>query len=109
MPTLPDSLRAWQTNSFNQTLKRELRALPGGTLPLHKGTTQGGLVDDSDIAVTILRSSEDGSSIQAEIGVFFHEIVGGCSCGDDPVADNSYCELRITIDKISAEAHFSLI
>ena len=46
--------------------------------------------------------------IQAKVGVFFNEIIGGCSCGDDPLSENAYCELQVSIDKVTAEAEFSV-
>jgi hypothetical protein len=38
------------------------------------------------------------------VGVFFREIVGGCSCGDEPFAADGYCEIELRIDKETAEA-----
>ena len=105
-PRLPAALRAWNTKDFIQVLKTEMRALDSGVLPLFEGTSQGGLVDDSDIAITLLNASRDEAAVWLDVGVFFSEIVGGCSCGDDPVAENAYCELRIRIDFATAVADF---
>jgi len=105
-PRLPASLRAWNTEDFLQVLKAEMRKLDSGVLPLFEGTTQGGQVDDSDIAITLLNASRNEAAVWLDVGVFFSEIVGGCSCGDDPVAGNAYCELRIRIDRATATADF---
>jgi hypothetical protein len=104
MPRFPEALAAWQSDVFGRVLKEEIESLSPGTLPLHLGTAQGGFVDDSDIAATVLTSAEEAGSICADVGIFFTEIVGGCSCGDEPEAVNAYCRLRIHIDKSSAEA-----
>lgn len=106
---LPESLRAWGGDAFAATLKRELGALPSGALPLHPGTTQGGYVDDGDIAVTVLDATEDARCIQARVGVFFTEVVPSCSCGDEPLAVNAYCAVRIGIDRDTAEATFAVV
>jgi hypothetical protein len=41
--------------------------------------------------------------------VFFTEVVGGCSCGDEPFEQPVYCELGVTIDRQSGEAVFNVI
>jgi hypothetical protein len=107
-PTL-DVLYAHRTAEFGTVLKHQLENLPSGTLPLYQGTSQGGYVDDSDISVTILEIREDEHRIQARAGVFFTEIIVGCSCGDDPMPVNAYCELLIQLDKTTAEAKFEVI
>jgi len=109
MPELSESLRAWGTDDFPRILKAEIECLPPGTLPLHLGTTQGGMVDDSDITATVIRHTETEGVIEARVGVFFQEIVGGCSCGDDPLTAHAHCELRVTIERGSGEARFVVI
>lgn len=108
MPRLADSLHSWQTAAFEQTLKHEIEQLPGGQLPLYLGLTEGGMVDDSDIAVTVTRVEDKGSVIAARLGVFFTEVIGGCNCADDPIEKNVCCELQLQLDKSTAEADFSL-
>ncbi len=105
---LPATLAAWGDEAFPTVLKRELASLPSGTLPLDRGAVHGGMVDDSAIAVTLLQATADADGIRLRIGVFFTELVGGCSCGDDPVAENAYCELELQIDPRSAITRFSL-
>jgi len=109
MPKLSHTLHAWNSDRFSQTLHDEIRNLGTGALPLYKGTAQGGIVDDSDLSVSVISTSENDNSIKATIGVFFSEIVGGCSCGDEPIAVNAYCEFQVIIDKSTAEADISVI
>lgn len=106
---LAETLRAWGGAAFAETLKRELAALPSGSLPLARATTQGGQVDDRDIAVTVLGATADADAIRARVGVFFTEVVPSCSCGDDPLEVNAYCVLRIDIDRTTAAAAFSVV
>ena len=90
-------------------MKHELENLPAGILPLEKGTSRGGFVDDDDISVTVINVNQDENSIQAKIGVFFTEIIAGCGCGDDPMPENAYCEMRISIDRTTSAARFEVI
>ena len=103
------TLNDWQSGAFTATLKGEIENLPPGSLPLEQGTSRGGHVDDSDITATVLNITDKVHVVQASVGIFFTEIVGGCSCGDDPMSENAYCELRLTIDKHTAEAKITLI
>jgi len=96
---LRNSLQAWGTDSFFQTLKNELEHLEPGVLPLEKAVAQGGYVDDSHITITVLRAEDDEKTIHARVGIFFTEIVINCGCGDDPMETNAYCEMRVTIDR----------
>jgi hypothetical protein len=106
--TLNQSLQSWNTQGFGKALCTELSFLQPGSLPLHKATTLGGLVDDSDISVIFLRASEDTDFINAEVDVFFTEVFAGCSCGDEPMPVHAHCELIINIDKRSAAASINL-
>ena len=109
MTKFTTSLRDWNTAIFPQTLKHELEHLPAGTLPLDKGVVQGGMVDDSNITATILSTAENATAIQAKVGIFFTEIVINCGCGEDPMPTNAYCEIRLSIDKTTAETDLDII
>lgn len=90
-------------------LKQALQSLPTGTLPLEKGTSRGGFVDDGDISVTVIELHRFERNIDARIGVFFTEIIGGCGCGDDPTPENAYCEMRVHINSTTFDAEFEII
>lgn len=105
---LPDSLRDWNTERFSRSFKREIQGLPPGTLPLQARGMQNGLVDDADLSLVILQSRETEEWLEIKTGVFFSEIIGGCSCGDEPAAENAYCEILVSISKTSAETSFLL-
>lgn len=109
MTTLPASLAAWNTIAFKSIIKQELLDLTTGTLPLEKGTSQGGYVDDSDLNATILTISENPQTITVTAGLFFTEIIICCGCGDDPTPVHAYCDMEISIDKNSAHASFRII
>ena len=87
-----------------QTIARELEALPAEDLPLHAYCSQGGWVDDSQLAVSVLELRPDTHCVMARVGVFFTELVGGCNCQDDPAKVNAYGVFEIRIDRISGLA-----
>ena len=109
MPKLANSLHDWNTDVFSRTLKHELEHLPSGSLPLERGVSQGGMIDDSNIAATVLSFNENETIIQAKAGIFFTEIMINCGCGDDPMPTNAYCEIQISIDKATAETQFDIL
>jgi len=106
MTKLSKTLNSWGSTTFRQTLKQELENLESGVLPLYQATQLGGQVDDSNISVLVNSVSDNAPQIQAKVGIFFHEIMGGCSCGDEPRSENSYCELLVSINKDTAETKF---
>jgi hypothetical protein len=113
-PRLHKTLDSWlldhsETGRFKQTLKQELENLSSGVLPLHQATQRGGKADDSNISALINSVTETDSELQIKVGVFFHEIMGGCSCGDEPPSENTYCDLLVSIDKATAAARFKVV
>jgi hypothetical protein len=111
MIKLPESLSAWATPQFNAVLKRELEALPVEQLPLQQGLTVGSYVLDERPSVMIFAVTEGGDLIRARIGVLYSGIIAGCSCADDPTpvaAVNEYCELWLTLDKLTGEGEVAL-
>jgi hypothetical protein len=109
MLNLYDALVFRDTGEFPMRLKHAIEALDAGHMPLHQCVNQGGQVDASDMAVTVLDVTEVRDDIRARIGVFFTEVVGGCSCGDEPFEQPVYCELGVTIDRQSGDAVFNVI
>ena len=106
---LTQSLKHWGTSSFDQILKAELENLPADTLPLYQATTQGGIVDSSNISASILSSHANENEIHIRTGIFFSEIVAGCNCNDPPMEINGYCLLGVFIDRRSGETSFAII
>ena len=109
MPQLPNALHDWQTPEFAGSLKHAIEALGAGTLPLEQGIEQGCYVGDQPITAMVLQAVDAGDAIEAKVGIFFTEIVASCGCGAEPMEQNAYCELRVRIDKATAEAGFAVI
>lgn len=108
MVRLDAALDAWRTPRFAQILRDAIIALPKGSLPLEQGVSQGGFVDDSDLAISVFGGGEQPDAIHINIGAHFTEIVASCGCGDEPMSVNAYCEMRVFIDKVSAAASFTV-
>lgn len=106
---LRQTLQDWSTAAFEHSLKTELMALDPGVFPLQKGVNQGGYVDASNRAFSLLSVTDDIDHITVKVAVFFNEIIAGCSCGDDPVTEAAYCEMNITIDRQTAVAGIELV
>ena len=68
-----------------------------------------GHADDSRITAAVLRLGENEREIQAKLGIFFAEILAGCSCGDEPQPQSAYCEIQVRNDKATGEAVFGLV
>ena len=109
MAKMPNSLRAWKTPQFTQTLKEEMETFRRDVLPLEGLVEKGNALFDDDLGVTVLGVSEGEGFIQAKVGVFFAEIINCVSCGESDPIDEAYCEMEVRIDKETAEAHFSVI
>lgn len=109
---LPASLAAWGTAEFEAVIKREIEGLGPGCLPLQQGLSMSSYALDDRLEVMIISVADDPGAIQAHLGVFFSGIIAGCSCPGDPTPvepQSEYCEMRLTIDKASAEATFAAL
>jgi hypothetical protein len=81
MTASPVAARATGTVALRSLLMREIENLNSSELPLDSGTAQGGDVADSRLSGTIPEVAETARVVQARVGVFLDEVVGGCSCG----------------------------
>jgi hypothetical protein len=111
MIRLDHALRAWGTPDFGIILKQEI-ARQADHLPLQQGLSTGNYVADEPVTVVINSVAETAEVIRVQAGIFFRGVIGGCSCADDPtpISDiNEYCEVRLEIDKATAETEVLLI
>lgn len=101
---LKQSLQAWDSDNFRQTLKRELEGLAPEQLPLQQGLANSSYVTDRPFTVLVLNSQARQTSIQAKVGIMYSGIIAGCNCADDPTPvdeQNEYCELLLVINRAS--------
>jgi hypothetical protein len=112
MPSLSNSLRAWGTPGFRETLAREIECLGAAALPLQQGLSAGSYAVEDGARAMILAVSEGPTAIQVRAGLFYSSIIAGCSCADDPgpvEEQREYCEVQIDIAKTTGEATVTLL
>lgn len=111
-PTLPRSLAAHGSAAFENTLKQELAQLPADVLPLQQGLRHGSVALNDGISFMLLNTLQDSQGLVIQLGVFYHSIIAGCSCSDDPTPierNTEYCEIQLRIAQQDARASFAYL
>lgn len=102
---LPQSLEHWDSPAFPETFCREVSRLPHGSLPLQQAMMLGSYVVDRPPTVVLLSTAGNDRHIKVKAGVFFHSMIAGCNCADDPTPmdeQTEHCELLFRIDRDSS-------
>lgn len=111
MIRLAKTINARGTPGLVDVLKQELEQLAPEQLPLQQGLSAGSHVHDAGFSVMVFGVSEENDFIRARAGIFYTSVIAGCSCADDPTPIselNEYCEVRLAIDKNTAETTVTL-
>jgi hypothetical protein len=106
------ALNAWGTPGFNDILKQEIEQMDAGQLPLQQGLSASRHALDDKLEVMILGVAGAESYIRVTAGIFYTGMIAGCSCADDPTPvteQSEYCEVRLDIDKTTAETTVALL
>ncbi len=109
---LNQSLQAWNSDAFNNVLKKELCSINSNLLPLQQGLTQSSYAIGKNLSATVLNVESDINYIMVKAGLFYTGIISGCNCADDPTPVdeiNEYCEVLLRINKKTAETTVTLI
>ena len=109
---LTSSLGAWNSDSFNNVIKKEVCSLDSNLLPLQQGLTYSSFAIGDNLSATILHSEEVSGQVLVKAGLFYTGIIAGCNCADDPtpVDENTeYCEVLFSIDIKTAQTSVSLL
>lgn len=112
MIKLPLSLQAWDTDTFDAVLKKEICSIDSALLPLQQGLRYSSVSNGDSLSVIILNRSEDVDKLRIKAGLFYTGVIAGCNCADDPTPVdeiNEYCEVLFIIDKITTLTSVSLI
>jgi len=112
MFNLPESLNAWHSDAFKQTLKDEICSLNPDLLPLQEGLQHSSYAIADNLAVMIIKTEENRDTLQIKIGLFYSGVIAGCNCADDPTPVDEiteYCDALISINKQTAEATICLV
>ncbi len=111
MLRLPLSLSSWGTTAFSATLKHELEQ-SAAHLPLQQGLSTGNHVLDTPITVMVQSVKAGTDVLVLKVGVFYHSIIAGCSCADDPTPiseNNEYCVLCLEVNMNDAQTWVILL
>ncbi len=112
MIVLPESLKAWDSPTFEDIFRIEVERLENKQLPLQRGLKQSSYVSDSEFKVVILKTSETSETINIKTGVFYAGIIAGSCCADDPTPldeHTEYCVVQFEINKLTAETKINLL
>ncbi len=112
MFSLPRSLRAFDTDTFNDVLKMEICSLSLDELPLQQGLSQSSYANDNNLSATVLKVDCNDEFIFAKTGLFYTGTIAGCNCADDPTPVdelNEYCELMFRINRQTGGTTVSLV
>lgn len=110
--TLPLSLKAWNSDSFETVLKQEVCSLDADSLPLHQGLQHSSYAISDSLSITVLNVVEDNENIFIKAGLFYTGVIAGCNCADDPSPVdeiNEYCNVQFSIDKQTAKTSVVLV
>ncbi|MBL1277986.1 MAG: hypothetical protein COB30_018055 [Ectothiorhodospiraceae bacterium] len=106
------SLRAIDDPTFEVILKNEIEQLDANFLPLQQGLTTGGYALFASFNVMIIGVTKNTRHVHVKAGIFYHGVIAGCSCSDDPSPTDvttEYCEVLFEIDRGTGEAIVSLV
>jgi hypothetical protein len=109
---LPNALRAWGSDGFNEALKSEIEHLPHHQLPLQQGLQYSSLVSEEPFQVMILSTDETDEAILVRAGLFYSGVIAGCSCADDPTPLDlvtEHCTIEIRLEKQNGRTRFMLL
>lgn len=106
-----EALAAWGSDAFAQRLQA-LLVRHAEALPLQQGLQGSSVALSDELSAVILGSREAGGQIVVTAGLFYHGIIAGSCCADDPTPverQTEYCEVRLEIDRQSGLATVSLL
>ncbi len=109
---LSKSLHTFGCSSFEKTFKNEIEELDAKLLPLQQGLSVGGYALYDKFKVMVISVSSHGEHLHVKTGIFYHGVISGCSCADDPSPTDvttEYCEVLFVVDWQSGEASVELV
>jgi len=112
MLQLPNSLNAFNDPTFEKSLKKEIEQFDAKLLPLQQGLSTGGYALYDSFKVMIIGVVDGSECFQVKAGIFYHGVVAGCSCADDPSPTDvttEYCEVVFEVDRDSGVATVALV
>lgn len=111
MTTFDKTLQSFATPDFKTEFSKALKSLAPGKLDLQSALKLGSVALTDDLSVMILNCKEHPSFLEIEAGIFFHSLIAGCNCADDPTPTDTlqeYCEMAIRIQRPGGEYSISI-
>jgi len=100
---LKASVENFPSESFPETLIKELSGLNIGTFTLDKFSSHTGYIDENSLEFSLLSLSSDDKLIYVNLGIYFQEYTTTCPCsGEQPMQAPGYCEQKLVIDRQTA-------
>lgn len=109
---LPNSLHAFGDSDFEKIFKMEIEQLDATLLPLQQGLSVGGYALYDRFNVMFIGVTEQDTSLLVKAGIFYHGVIAGCSCADDPSPTDvttEYCEMLFEVNRVTGEATVALV
>ena len=104
---LPNTTSAFNSERFDATLKQELAAQDEFAKLLQQSMQFGSCALLDELEIMLNKVAADDVQIRIEIGAFYHSIIAGCNCADDPSPvekNNEYAEISVTINRQNTAA-----
>ncbi len=104
---LPNTTSAFNHERFEATVKQELAAQDDFAKLLQQTLQFGSYALLDELEIMLNKIEADDAHIRIEIGAFYHSLIAGCNCADDPSPvekNNEYTEISIIIDRKNAAA-----
>lgn len=79
-------------------LQSVLTGLTLDAFPVALCCDRGGMIEPEGWSIDLLSVRRTDRAIQARLGFFFTEVVGGCNCHDDPTRYDEYRVLELVVD-----------
>lgn len=111
MIRLSQTLNAWNTPMFRETLKHEIESLDPDLLPLQEGLSRSSHVTATPFRAVPLAADREDGQLRIKTGIFYTGIIAGCSCADDPTPideQTEYCVLEFAVDTTTGVASVQL-
>jgi len=106
------SLLTFGDSDFEKTLKTKIEQLDPKLLPLQQGLSVGGYALYDTFNVMIIDVTDHEKYLHVKAGIFYHGVIAGCSCADDPSPTDvttEYCEVLFEIDRGTGEGSVVLV
>ncbi len=113
MIRLPATLAAWGTPGFEAAFRKETAAIDPALLPLQQALARSSVaLPEEGVEFVLLGARERKGVLEIHTALFFHGLVAGCSCADDPTPVEpvpEHCELKLEVRRPDGATEIHLL